>query len=296
MSDFLCLVWKVEHGSAAFLKTPNDKTIMFDAGSSDDFSPAKHLSGQYNLNSINNKLDKLIISHADRDHISDLPYVYSLLKPRILSRNKAVSSDVLYPEGTTDLKDPLLTYKLMDDIYIHPISQSDQSTPISNWGDVFVEEFHCSPEQLKDCPEGSLRNNLSALSYVRCGDLEVVFPGDLEPLGWDALIENTQIGQYVGQAKVRILIASHHGRSSGIRIGEEVYERFLNMMKPHIVIISDKWGNETTDPEAYKPYALGYSVYSNEEKKSENTQILTTKSNKCVGLFVMSGVPFVVAY
>ena len=296
MGDFVCLIWKVEHGSAAFLKTPNDKTIMFDAGSSDDFSPAEHLASQYHLNSASNQLDKLIISHADRDHISDLPNVCRLLKPRILFRNKTVPSTILYPEGTADLKEPLSTFKFLNDTYIHPIGQFDQNTPISNWGDVFVEEFYCSPEQLEDCPEGSLRNNLSALSYVRYGDLEVVFPGDLEPLGWDALIENTQIGQYVGQAKVRILVASHHGRKSGVRVGEQVYERFLNMMKPHIVIISDKWGSETTDPEAYRPYALGYGVYFNEERRSETVQIVTTKSNKCVGLFVLSGVPLVVAY
>ena len=32
MSDFILNVWKVEHGSAAFMRAPNDLTVLFDAG------------------------------------------------------------------------------------------------------------------------------------------------------------------------------------------------------------------------------------------------------------------------
>jgi len=49
-----------------------------------------------------------------------------------------------------------------------------------------------------------------------------------------------------------------------------------------LIIISDVWGNESTDPEAYRPFCSGFAVYDNgvtEEKK-----ILNTKTNNCVSI------------
>lgn len=300
MGEFACVIWKVEHGSAAFVRTPNDKTVMLDAGSSENFSPASYLATKYSFNAKDRRLDKIIISHADRDHITDLPLVTKLLNPRILQRNKGIPSDILYPDGTTDLQEPLLTYKRMDENYNTEIAESDKELPVENWGGVLIKGFCCSPSQLSDCPQGRVENNASLLSYVWYNDFEVVFPGDLEPLGWGALVNNTNIKDYVGKAKLRILVASHHGRKSGIRYSEngqeKVYDNFLNLMKPHLVIISDKWGNETTDPEAYKPYCLGYSVYFKNEGKTEDTKVLTTKINLAVAVIVTNGSTSVAAF
>ncbi len=300
MTEFACVIWKVEHGSAAFVRTPNNKTVMLDAGSSDDFSPAGYLATKYSLNSKDGRLDKIIISHADRDHITDLPQVVKLLNPRILSRNRSISSEILYPDGTADLKDPLLTYKKMDENYNAAIGENDKELPVENWGGSLIKGFCGSPSQLADCPQDKIKNNAPLLSYVGFDDFEIVFPGDLEPLGWDALIANTNIKDYVGKAKLRILVASHHGRKSGIRYSEngqdKVYDKFLNLMKPHLVIISDKWGNETTDPEAYRPYCLGCNVYFKNESKTENTRVLTTKSNLAVAVLVSNGNTSVAAF
>lgn len=300
MTEFACVIWKVEHGSAAFVRTPNNKTVMFDAGSSEKFSPASYLAMKHSLNATDKKLDKIIISHADRDHITDLPQVVKLLNPRILSRNRSVPSDVLYPDGAADLQEPLVTYKRMNDHYNTEIAESDKELPIENWGGCLIKGFCCSPSQLTNCAQDKIKNNASLLSYVGFNDFEIVFPGDLEPLGWEALINNTEIKNYVGKAKLRILVASHHGRKSGIRYSDngqdKVYDSFLNLMKPHLVIISDKWGNETTDPEAYRNYCLGYNVYFKNEKKTENTKVLTTKSNLAVAVLVTNGSTSVAAF
>lgn len=300
MTEFACVIWKVEHGSAAFIRTSNSKTVMLDAGSSEDFSPAGYLSTKYSLNAKDKRLDKVIISHADRDHITDLPQVVKLLSPRILSRNISISSEILYPDGTVDLKDPLLTYKKMDENYNAEIGESDKELPVENWGGCLIKGFCCSPCQLIDCSREKIKNNTSLLSYVGFNDFEIVFPGDLEPLGWDALIANTDIKDYAGKAKLRILVASHHGRKSGIRCSDngqdKVHDKFMNLMKPHLVIISDKWGNETTDPEAYRPYCLGCNVYFKNECKTERTKVLTTKSNLAVAILVTNGSTSVVAF
>jgi len=254
MGDFECIIWKVQHGSAAFLRTPNDRTIMFDAGCSEDFSPAKHLAQNYGLDPQHNRLSKLIISHADRDHIQDLPNVRAFLNPRILSRNNSVPEAVVFPSGPGNLQEPLKSYKHMNDTYNSPLDEADKHIPISNWGNVLVQTFRCEPKHIPDCPKEGMKNNLSLVSYVRYLDTEIVFPGDLEPYGWHALLENTEIKQYVGVGKCRILVASHHGRESGIRYDfkgkKYVYDAFLKVMKPNLVIMSDKRGTETTDSDA----------------------------------------------
>lgn len=287
MADFKCIIWKVEHGSAAFLITPNHRTIMFDAGSSEDFSPAVHLSEKYNLNNQGNRLDRLILSHPDRDHISDLPNTNRLLNPKRFTRNHNIPERVIYPSGKSNLQDPLKTYNEMTKIYVHPINNYNKATPITNWGDVFVKTFCCNENQVSDCPDSHLKNNMSIVSYIRYKDTEIVIPGDLEPYGWWALLENTEISKYIGNAKARILVASHHGRESGLCYYDDadkrcIYSDFLDIMKPHLVIMSDKRGNETTVPELYKPHASGFPVHSKSDHNIKKKQVLTTKTNNYV--------------
>lgn len=291
MTEFICNIWKVELGSVAFLQTPNNRTVMFDAGCSDDFSPAKHLEDNWGIE----RLDWLLISHPDRDHIQDLPDIYSLLYPRVLSRNKTIPENLIYPSGTENLKEPLKTYREMDKNYIHPISDDLKNPPAENWGEVLILSFYITPEHLEGCSKNHLKNNLSLVSVVKYGIFEIVFPGDLEPLGWWALLNSTKIKESVGLGEVRILIASHHGRRSGIRTEDgKVYDSFLKVMQPHLVLISDKWGNETTDPEAYRPYCLGYGVWSNTDKDFYNADVITTKTNNFVSIRYDYGNPLVV--
>jgi hypothetical protein len=99
---------------------------------------------------------------------------------------------------------------------------------------------------------------------------------------------------YVGKTNCRILVAAHHGRESGICYEYEgkkhVYGAFLELMRPNLVIMSDKWGSETTDPEVYKPFVQddGYAVYSSASKQYESKKVITTKTNNFV-LISVSG-------
>ena len=287
MGNFTCVIWKVEHGSAAFVRTPNDRTIIFDAGSSDNFSPASFLTAQYNYNATDKRIDKLIISHPDRDHISDLPNIRTLLYPKILSRNKDIPESAIYASGTNDLKEPLKTYHEMNKEYNSPVTGYNMTEPISNWGDVLVKTFSCTPSHIGEIGQDKLKNNLSVISYVRYMDTEIIFPGDLEPIGWQALFENTEFEKYVGKAKYRIRVASHHGRKSGIYYtvdGKEYcYDKIFEVIKPNLVIMSDKRGSETTVPESYRPRVDGgLYVISGESKKQELKKVITTKTNNFV--------------
>jgi beta-lactamase superfamily II metal-dependent hydrolase len=287
MNSFECIIWKVQHGSAAFIRTPNDRTIMLDAGNSEDFSPALHLKNNYGLDAHTKRLDKIIISHPDRDHISDLPNVSKVLNPRILHRNNGIPDNIVYPLGTENLSEPLKTYKLMNDNYNRPLSDVEKSEPITNWGGVLVKGFSNSKENLTKCPDNSLKNNMSLVCYVKYKDTEIIFPGDLEPYGWWSLLTNTEFREYAGKATYRILIAPHHGRESGICYTKDgkkcIYNPILEVISPDLVIMSDKRGNETTVPEKYRPYVnTGLPVYSGSKKISEIKKVITTKTNNFV--------------
>ena len=288
MADFKSIIWCVEHGSAAFVVCPNGKKIMLDAGKSKEFSPAYYLRNQYNTSQIT----QLIISHPHRDHIEDLPDVIGYCKPKIIRRNKSIPKQLIYPSDEYYDDDVFQTYKVLDETYTSPVSGEDEDTPVSNWGNVEIKSFYNLPDWLTS---PSL-NNLNLLTVIRYQDVEIVFPGDLEPRGWETLLNNTDLAENVGKSNIRILVASHHGRKSGIRNSDgSVYTGFLEILKPHLTIISDKWGNETTDSEAYRYYCLGMKVYNKNTKEWEDRKIITTKTNDFVLIaYIKSNTPVVI--
>ena len=132
MAQLEVVIWNVKHGSAAFVRTPNDRTLMLDAGCSDSFSPAKHLATKYGLSRNGKRLDWLLVSHPDQDHILDLPNVHQALHPRILHRNSTIPDGLTYPSGKSNLSEPLRTYEEMNRTYNQPLGDSDKAAPVSN--------------------------------------------------------------------------------------------------------------------------------------------------------------------
>lgn len=102
-------IWNVEHGSAAFLQTPHGRTVAFDAGRSDDFSPAEHLKSNYEaFRDPHSRRDQLFVSHPDQDHINDLPRDCELLQPRIVTRNRTIPADCIYSNGDPSKATPVV--------------------------------------------------------------------------------------------------------------------------------------------------------------------------------------------
>lgn len=84
---------------------------------------------------------------------------------------------------------------------------------------------------------------------------------------------------------IKYLLPPHHGRKSGIRWSNgSLYSDFISLLRPNLTIISDVWGNETTDPEAYRPFCTGLNVEY--DGNIENKKVLTTKTNDCVKIAI----------
>ena len=272
--EFLCNIWKVEHGSSAFIQTPNCKRVLMDAGRSDSFSPSEHLFYNWGVTDIN----KLVVSHPHRDHLQDLPTLTSLINVRSRVCNPHTPESLVYPSGKNNLSEPLSSWFEMSNSYTKTVSDDESLTNSAFFGGVQFNTFYAKENQLSDTAKKNM-NNYSLLVTVYYRGLLIVFPGDLEPDGWDAVLDNTNLCNHL-YGSYKILIAPHHGRSSGIRRNGQIYSRFLDMLQPSLTIISDKWGSETTEPEAYKPYCCGISVEC--EGQTETKYVLTTKTNDCV--------------
>lgn len=145
------------------------------------------------------------------------------------------------------------------------------------------QTFCCSPDELSEAG-AKAPNNYSLATVFNYHGLMIVFPGDLEPDGWDAMMDNTDFEQEVEKGTYRILVAPHHGRASGVRRNQAIYTRFLEAIKPDLVIISDKYGNHSTDPDAYRGWANGLDVVV--DGQWVRKEVITTKTNDCVSIQV----------
>lgn len=110
-------------------------------------------------------------------------------------------------------------------------------------------------------------NNLSVVLFLDYPGLSIVFPGDLEVAGWEALLRNISFRQHL--SRVNVFVASHHGRESGYC--KEVFD----YCSPEIVIISDEEIKFDTQEE------IDYGVHASGIRWTTGgiRRVLTTRSD-----------------
>src|SRR5438874_878333 len=89
-------IWDVNHGSAAHIKTPNNRHIVLDLGNADGFSPLQTLYAQ-GLRT----LDVAVITHPHRDHIDDI-FSFSFLNPLAINTTWHLSEAAIRKGNRTD--------------------------------------------------------------------------------------------------------------------------------------------------------------------------------------------------
>ena len=263
------VAWDVQHGVSLFVRTPNNRTIILDAGASDTFSPVDWLTRRYQLQ----RLDGLIVSHAHADHVREVGRIHAELKPRVVRRNKTVPTNLLYPNGTPTT-DPLKSYYALDMAYNSPAEPTDRFGDPANWGGVQIRTFYNSAR----LHQFTNMNDYSLVTILDLGAIKYLFPGDLESPGWQALMVRddfrTACVSIVPQ--VRVLVAPHHGHTAG------VYRPFLDLYQPAVTIISAVHGDQHTDADTYRNASSGWPVYDRRDGQTQQAQVITTKMNDYV--------------
>ena len=236
------ITWNVQHGSAAYISTPNNKRIAIDLGAG-EFSPLQHL-----MTSGINQIDEVIITHPHLDHIDDI-LNFDLLNPRLLVRPRHLTEDEIWAgnrNASTEVRNKIAKYYEINNRFTGQVEPgANPETPTNNGG-VTIERF-----QPSKCATGNL-NNHSVVTIISYGSVKILSPGDNEACSWEELLETPGFKETI--VGTNILVAAHHGRESGFH--GDLFKYFT----PLITIVSDGRAQDTNASSRYSAVSKGWDV------------------------------------
>lgn len=262
------VIWDVQHGSAAYLKTPAGKHIVIDLGSGDysgkdvTFSPLMHLKNKYGVQ----QLDRVIITHPHTDHIDDIMN-FETLNPKSLTRPKhLLEEDIIKANPGKDEK-KINKYLEINNRYSQPVEAAEDPLKAENNGGVSISIFIPSK-----CGTSNI-NNHSAVTVIEYLGVKIIIPGDNESVSWKELLESSNFTNAIKGTNV--FVASHHGRESGY------CSELFNYFTPELVIVSDGPCGKTSSTDCYTKIARGWKVYKRSEGGSSphERKCLTTRND-----------------
>ena len=259
------ITWNVQHGSAAYIQTPNGKRIAIDLGAGADedasFSPLLYLKREWGIS----QLDLVVITHPHLDHIEDI-LNFDNLNPRTLIRPAHLTDDDIWAgkgEAGLEIQQTIAKYIEINSRYIYPCSPQDNPLTPANNGGVSFQVF--SP-----CQSSTTNlNNHSIVIVMEYGGVKFLLPGDNEPPSWDELLARPDFKEAI--AGVHVLVAPHHGRESGFH--SELFKHF----KPLITIISDGRFLDTSATSRYSSVTKGSEIGRQNGIREERKCITTRK-------------------
>jgi beta-lactamase superfamily II metal-dependent hydrolase len=227
------IVFDVEHGFCAFIKSPTGHTLMIDCGKTENFSPVDYilkneLGGTVTRNGY--RLTKLIITHPHDDHIEDIANLTSKLAPSILKRQRYDWEAVKEPDAANDEYQNLDHYAAWQTNYSEPVNEEP------DWG-MQIGTFYLTPLQAMALDETKFVNNSSIVTVVSFEGTKFtekfLFGGDVEQAGWEALLKRATFKDAVAGAD--FFIAPHHGHTSGFSTSlyEAMGKPILNLVSVH---------------------------------------------------------------
>lgn len=235
-------VLDVGHGSCSVLRD-SGHVIVFDAG------PAFALLSFLKKEGIS-QIDLVVISHSDDDHIAGLLGLiandgFTIGKVR-LNADFVKNSDIWF-----DLIYELEQRHEAGEIDFHASLTTADSGQF-DFGEIQIEllaptQFAAatnvaSPKQRSRRFTSNSRSVVVRLS--RNGEPMVLLPGDIDEIGFDALLQTTP------NPEATILVYPHHGGSSGAKDEAAFASKLCGTIKPSIVLFSIGRGkHETPRPE-----------------------------------------------
>lgn len=267
MGQVKMCIWDVKHGSAIFIKAPNEKIFLIDLGrgdyseNSDDRSPLETIRHHYNIHTI----DHLTITHPHKDHIDDILNLDNLgIDIRVLQIPTWLTKDDVMIGISENDKPKFNKYFALKDSHTQSVEGTNNDSSIAeNNGGLSIERFYTS-----DLPKNNL-NNHSIMTILQDEGITVVIPGDNEYASLEKLMEREDFRSKIQSCD--ILIAPHHGRESAY------HEEFLTAANPRVTIISDGSVCDTSANAKYSQKSRGWEVWKHNQKTMR--YLLTTNSD-----------------
>lgn len=250
MGDLTLIFWNVEHGSATYVETPNGTRFVYDLGTGKNgkaFSPLENLHKRHGVH----KIDELVITHPDKDHIEDILNIDkfdigSILYPHKLGPRVIEKAQKAHYENARRIFEKFFEYT--ESKGRNPSWDIHPRNPFNNGGVVF-EEFYPRPEY-----KTNRENNHSIVTIINYMGHKIMIPGDNEEYSWNYLLEKKGFRNAIQD--VEVLLAPHHGRKVGF------HDELMRLLQPSlkICVISDGEYKDTSNTKAYGKYCQGYKV------------------------------------
>jgi beta-lactamase superfamily II metal-dependent hydrolase len=291
MKALECIVFNVEHGFCAFIKSPNDYGLLIDCGSSENFSPIKWIKEHYNKGIGNiiyfkgTRVARCIITHLHIDHFSDVGAfeVFDAkpkrLEPKRLTRDKKALSILdrkIATEKNTEVKEVIEKFMRFQKQYTEPAEDE------IDWGFDFFEWRQISLEAARDVSannDDKFLNNRSYIVSIGYAGYKILFPGDIEVEGWRKAMEDSK---FKGLFKnTDFFITSHHGHKTGF-----TSEILGHTGIPFLYIVSAKSGDENISTSYSKSdYSKGFMIKGDRV----NSRMISTRERGSIKITISPG-------
>ena len=204
----------VGQGDSTFIITPKNETILIDGGGSNtgSFDVGENTLLPYILDKGYNKIDLMIISHFDSDHVGGLLTILEEIKVEKVLIAKQEEQSENYKRFLNIVKEkniPVIVGKRGDKINIEK--------------DLYLDILFPESEQIKE----NIINNNSLVFNMHYNNFSILFTGDIEEIAEKRIIEITN----KSRLKADIIKIPHHGsKTSSTR-------ELLEIVLPKIALI-----------------------------------------------------------
>ncbi len=205
----------VGQGDSAFVQLPDGRTLLIDGG------PSTDVVNRYVSALGCKKIDFIVATHPDADHIGGLP--------RVLDE---------FDVGEFYMPDKVHITKLFENM-LDSLDANGCSVKVAESGVKIAAGDGYDIEIIAPVAEYEDNNNASAVVVVECGDVSFLFTGDIENLA-EADILNSG-----ADIDADVLKIAHHGSDSSTT------EAFLDAVTPKLAVISvgadNKYGHPSIE-------------------------------------------------
>ena len=206
----------VGQGDATFIITPQNQTILIDGGGNllKENDIGKNTLLPYILDKGYTKLDYVIITHFDQDHVGGIISIAKELKIEniiIQKQGKESENYKEFLEIVRDKKIRVTIVKLGDEIKIEK--------------DIQLKVLWPKEEQIKD----NILNNNSLVIKLIYNKFSLLLTGDIEEIAEKEILKYYKEKEEI--LKANILKVAHHGSKTSTT------EEFLNNVDPQIALI-----------------------------------------------------------
>lgn len=216
--DLRTTILDVGQGSAALVEFPGGKTMLIDGGgfsNNDIFDVGRLIVAPYLWRNKIARLDTVILSHPDADHLNGLIYILEHFKVgRVICAPWTASTDE-YRRFRSIINEKRIACPSYDNL--------PRQTTVNG---VTVEILY-PPALRKSWLTSEKTNNASIVVRISHCGTEILFPGDIE-----AAAEHHLIDRAGDRLAADVLIAPHHGSNTSSS------PAFLNTVNPELAIFS----------------------------------------------------------